>query len=101
MGYKTFFIKESEKEKKKSKSNNVKILKMNFIIFNVILMGTIDIYDKQNNYQYNNVLLLEDGSDDGDGYDYSPLNDDYILTSQDVKANISIQKNGYKNNCHY
>ncbi len=95
MGYKTFFIKESEKEKE-IQVQQCQNLENEFYHIQCHSNGTIDIYDKQNNYQYNNVLLLEDGSDDGDGYDYSPLKDDYVLTSQDVKANISIQKNGYK-----
>lgn len=95
MGYKTFFIKESEKEKE-IQVQQCQNLENEFYHIQCHSNGTIDIYDKQNNYQYNNVLLLEDGSDEGDGYDYSPLKDDYVLTSQDVKANISIQKNGYK-----
>lgn len=95
MGYKTFFIKEFEKEKE-IKVHQCQNLENEFYHIQCHSNGTIDIYDKQNHYQYNNVLLLEDGSDDGDGYDYSPLKDDYVLTSQDVKANISIQKLGYK-----
>lgn len=44
---------------------------------------------------YKDVLILEDGSDDGDGYDFSPLEDDFIITSKNVKAEIDIKT--YKN----
>ena len=55
-----------------------------------------DIYDKKRDCLYQEVLLLEDGSDDGDGYDYSPIKDDYIIRSHHVKANIEIQQKGMK-----
>ena len=33
---------------------------------------------------------MEDGSDDGDGYDYSPIENDWIITSRDAKAKKKI-----------
>lgn len=53
--------------------------------------GTLTILDKKSNIAYNDVLMIEDGADDGDEYDFSPLKDDFIVTSKDVKANIDIK----------
>ena len=43
--------------------------------------GSLTVFDKQKGQSYRDVLLLEDGSDDGDGYDYSPMADDWVPVS--------------------
>lgn len=95
MGYKTLCIKESEDitDMEHEQCHN---LENEFYQIQCNANGTIHIFDKQKNMQYKNVLLLEDGSDDGDGYDYSPIIHDEMLTSQDVEATIHIQKQGFK-----
>ncbi len=42
--------------------------------------GTLDIIDKQSGYLYQQVLQLEDGSDDGDEYDYSPSREEWLIS---------------------
>lgn len=95
MGYETYFILEDEKV---LEIENTKINKLENEYYSIQcnLNGTLDIHDKMNNLNYHQVLMLEDGADDGDGYDYSEIIDDYIITSQDVKANINIERYGYK-----
>lgn len=53
--------------------------------------GALTVEDKASGERYENVLLVEDGSDDGDEYDYSPLEQDFVLTSRDVKAQTQVQ----------
>ncbi|MCF0106724.1 MAG: alpha-mannosidase [Holdemanella sp.] len=94
MGYKTYFILESEKE------YDVEYIEGNaldneYYHIDIHENGTLKILDKVRNTTYDNVLLMEDGSDDGDSYDYSPLEKDWILTSENCKADVSIQKNVY------
>ncbi|WP_127959234.1 mannosylglycerate hydrolase [Serratia microhaemolytica] len=43
--------------------------------------GTLDIEDKLTGCHYQQVLQLEDGSDDGDEYDYSPARQEWLLYS--------------------
>ena len=53
--------------------------------------GTLDILDKQTSHRYQQVLELENGSDDGDEYDYSPARDEWVLTSGSLTAEVSYQ----------
>ncbi len=57
--------------------------------------GSLTVLDKQKGTRYHGVLLLEDGSDDGDGYDYSPAEDDWVLTSGEETADIRCQRGAY------
>ncbi|AFE56975.1 MULTISPECIES: hypothetical protein [Rahnella] len=41
--------------------------------------------------RYQQVLELENGSDDGDEYDYSPARDEWLLTSGNLVAGVSYQ----------
>lgn len=43
--------------------------------------GTLKLEDKESGLVYDRVLEFEDGSDDGDEYDYSPSREEWLLTS--------------------
>lgn len=91
MGYKTFFIIETTEECEVVK-DEASELENEYFKIKINTNGTLDIEDLQNNCSYSSVLLLEDGGDDGDSYDYSPLQDDYVITSREVTAKIDITK---------
>ncbi len=55
--------------------------------------GTLTVTDKKTGRIYKDVLLVEDGGDDGDGYDYSPPVSDHVLTNRYVQAERCV-KNG-------
>lgn len=93
MGYKTYLIKESIKNKKITDPVNLSEAETEFYKISINEHGTLQITDKKNNIKYNDVLLLEDGSDDGDEYDFSPLQDDFILFSNNSKCKSEIRKN--------
>lgn len=61
--------------------------------------GTANILDKELNKLYENTLLIEEGSDDGDEYDYSPLrlNEELIITNEDAKAEIKFINSDLEN----
>ena len=84
MGYKTYLIKESEfmieKEYEAVNKN-----------------GTLKILDKKMNKTFDNVLLMENGGDEGDEYDFSPLVDEKLIFNTHVKAEYSIKKNKFNN----
>ncbi|ONI38652.1 alpha-mannosidase [Candidatus Epulonipiscium fishelsonii] len=96
MGYKTYLIKEIEgtldipemyiqSEQSNEVSSGISYCGK-FYKINITQNGSLEIYDKVNDITYKDVLLIEDGSDDGDEYDFSPLEDDFIVTSKDVTA---------------
>ena len=97
MGYKTYFIKEIEAlitvENVQTHKNT---LENEFYHIKVHENGSLEITEKESGRVYQNALTIEDASDDGDEYDYSPLPDDFIILSTgstsgtEVKANIAI-----------
>lgn len=91
MGYKTLFVIEDTNECSVHKEFAT-VLENKYFKIEINDNGTLNIFDFQKNCSYSSVLLLEDGSDDGDGYDYSPLIKDYVITSKDVTAEIDINR---------
>ncbi|MFI3324786.1 MAG: mannosylglycerate hydrolase [Clostridia bacterium] len=92
IGFKTYLIKEGS-----DKPVNISIKKTNeleneFYNITVNFNGSLNIFDKIKGIMYSDVLIVEDGSDDGDGYDFSPLEDDFIVNSKNVLATIEINK---------
>ncbi len=90
MGFKAYLIEECEGVVANATSTNATTIENDFYTIRVEENGTLHIEDKKSNKTYSDVLLVEDGSDDGDEYDFSPLADDFIITSKDVKANVSV-----------
>jgi mannosylglycerate hydrolase len=52
--------------------------------------GTLKMEDKESGLVYDGVLEFEDGSDDGDEYDYSPSREEWLLTSAEGKHRHSV-----------
>lgn len=97
MGYKTYFIKPSSTKFK----NNVKeVDRVDTEFYNITVNenGSLKIYDKKLDLTFDNVLMIEDLGDDGDEYDFSPLEDDVKILSNDVKAHSRITQNKYFSN---
>lgn len=95
LGYKTYFIAENDEEMKNLISPKNQVL-TDFYEITVNSNGTLNIFDKKVNKTFNDVLLLEDGGDDGDEYDFSPLRDETLIYSNNVKANVEIKQGHYE-----
>ncbi len=52
--------------------------------------GSINLFDKENKKQYNNLGLLKDKADSGDEYNYSFPDHDEIYTTKDIEADITF-----------
>ncbi len=89
MGFKTYLIKGKDGELQVT-PKIADVAENEFYKITVNDNGSIELLDKETGKIFNEVLMLEDGSDDGDGYDFSPLADDFIITSKDVKATSKI-----------
>ncbi|MEH7514271.1 mannosylglycerate hydrolase [Gottfriedia acidiceleris] len=94
MGYKTYFVKERDEVIKKITYSTSKI-ETDYYEIAVNSNGTLNIFDKQHKQSFTNVLLLENGGDDGDEYDYSPLLNEELIYSDSVQAETKIQQNRY------
>lgn len=94
MGYKTYLIKEVS-TMVENELKEVNKIETDFYSLSVNQNGTLKVYDKDIDVTFDNVLLIEDGADDGDEYDYSPLLDDFVLLSDKIKANYTMKQNKY------
>ncbi len=95
MGYKAYMIREIDGTAKLAEICD-KTAENEFYKITVNTNGSLEIFDKENGKTFRDVLLVEDGSDDGDGYDFSPLEDDFIITSKDVNATWAITSTANK-----
>lgn len=96
-GFETYLIQESQNEPSGNKPFPKEDHRMEneYLAVDICPNGTLNILDKKTGQTYHRVLLIEDSSDDGDGYDYSPLPDDYVVTSDEITASISCTHCGY------
>lgn len=105
MGYRTYAILEdsfnSSNNSSKLEANETStkpVLENEYLKVMIEENGTLTITDKTDQSVYRKILMIEDGSDDGDGYDYSPLKEDFVITSEFEKAEIQCQRGAYAQN---
>lgn len=97
MGYKTYFVTE-ENTLPGHTLEEKKVIETDYYSITVNDNGTLNITDKQANKEFKQVLLLENSGDDGDEYDYSPLENDHPIYSRDVQAEWKAVQNQYEGN---
>ncbi|MDM5340277.1 mannosylglycerate hydrolase [Fictibacillus enclensis] len=94
LGYKTYFVEEEDQDLKIAGSKTDKV-ESDYYEITVNPNGTLNIFDKRLKKNFENVFLLEDGGDDGDEYDFSPLPDEKLIYSKDAQADIEIKQNQF------
>ncbi|MEN1799537.1 hypothetical protein AAIH29_30825, partial [Pseudomonas aeruginosa] len=52
--------------------------------------GSLRLVDKDSGVRYDRVFQIEEGSDDGDEYDYSPAKEEWAITSANAKPQYDI-----------
>ncbi|MGF6953552.1 mannosylglycerate hydrolase [Neobacillus sp. B4I6] len=92
MGYKTYFVVNEENTMGNSLAAR-ETVETDYYIVSVNPNGTLKIWDKQLEKEFNNVLLLENGGDDGDEYDFSPLQNETLIYSDHAGAKINMAQN--------
>lgn len=88
MGYKVYKILESSETRNSVIKSRDTSIENRFYKIHFNNNGSINIHDKKTGHTYNNVLLLQDSADAGDSYDYSPAEDDWVITSEHSSAEI-------------
>ena len=88
LGYKVYKILKSDEKRNSIITSRDKSIENKFYKIHINNNGTLNIDDKKTGNTYHNVLLLQDSADGGDSYDYSPIEDDWTLTSEDVSAEV-------------
>ncbi|ENK2091297.1 TPA: mannosylglycerate hydrolase [Vibrio vulnificus] len=101
MGFTTLHIQANEKgtqkvAEQKAFSYENSQLENEFYRINVNANGTLNIFDKETEHLYEQALRIEDGSDDGDEYDYSPSRKEWLLYSDEFDAKVNVKHEGFQ-----
>lgn len=86
MGYTTLRITQADTQLLSNEDNHDQALENAFYRITVNTNGSLNIFDKQADIHYEQALLLENGGDDGDEYDYSPPREEWLMTSEQAQA---------------
>lgn len=92
MGYRTWFVQPCEAPALLAAPPAADCLENEYYHIAIAPNGTLTVTHKADGTVYDNVLLVEDGSDDGDEYDYSPLAEDWVITSADAAATHTVTR---------
>ncbi|HHA1718510.1 TPA: mannosylglycerate hydrolase [Enterobacter kobei] len=97
MGYRTLFIEPNVAGKQRPAVKNTESLLENAfwqVDFNED--GTLRLRDKETGLIYDRVLEIEESSDDGDEYDYSPAREEWRLTSAQGEHQVEVTHEGWQ-----
>ncbi|MEH0690224.1 mannosylglycerate hydrolase [Vibrio cholerae] len=98
MGYTTLHIEANQTGTQKGVEapDETGVMENEFYRIQVNANGTLTIFDKETQMTFDQVLRIEDGSDDGDEYDYSPSRKEWLLYSDEFDANTSVKHEGFQ-----
>ena len=97
MGYRTLFIEPNVAGKVLSPGENTATLLENaFWQIDVNDDGSLRLRDKETGLIYDRVLEIEESSDDGDEYDYSPSREEWRLTSAQGEHEFEVTHEGWQ-----
>lgn len=91
MGYKSYLIEQNGSTVTPHAPRIATSAENEFYHIKVNKNGSFTLVDKQNRRTYHDILTFQDGSDDGDEYDYSPLADDFVITSEHATADTLVK----------
>ncbi|MGK3533744.1 glycoside hydrolase family 38 C-terminal domain-containing protein, partial [Escherichia coli] len=91
MGYRTLYIEANQPGNVVTpKSKTEGILENAFWQIALNEDGSLRLVDKDSGVRYDRVFQIEEGSDDGDEYDYSPAKEEWAITSANAKPQYDI-----------
>lgn len=96
MGYTTLHIQGNQDGAQKAIHSSADILENEFYQITVNNNGTLTVFDKDTQMSFDQVLRVEDGSDDGDEYDYSPSRQEWLMYSDEFDVETSIKHEGFQ-----
>ncbi|RBW47128.1 mannosylglycerate hydrolase [Psychromonas sp. B3M02] len=101
MGFTTLHIKANQQGAVQVAAQaEANVLENSFYSITVNNDGTLTIFDKETEQTFEQVLRLEDGSDDGDEYDYSPSRKEWLLYSTDFDVETRVEHQALQSVAH-
>ena len=73
-------------------TNNV--IENDFLRVEINKNGSLNIKDKETGHFYNGLHVFEDCGDAGDTYNYSPVKNDTVISSEEIDASFEITSEG-------
>ncbi len=70
------------------------IVENDFIKVAINRNGSLNLLDKETGFEYRNLHHFEDCGDAGDTYNYSPVKNDTVITTNDISASYKITRVG-------
>jgi mannosylglycerate hydrolase len=95
MGYNTYFV-VSDKNTMTNTFAAKETVETEFYTVSVNENGTLRIFDKKLEKEFNHLLLLENGGDDGDEYDFSPLPNEELIYNSNAEATYNMRQNEHE-----
>jgi len=71
------------------------IIENQYLQIKINKKGSINIWDKVNKCEYKDLNIITDGADAGDEYNYSFPENDIIITSENIKAEIEVVEKSF------
>ncbi|WP_326470740.1 mannosylglycerate hydrolase [Enterobacter wuhouensis] len=97
MGYRTLFIEPHVAGNVLAPAKGTDALLENaFWLIDLNADGTLRLRDKETGLIYDRVLEMEESSDDGDEYDYSPSREEWRLTSAQGQHDVEVTHEGWQ-----
>ncbi|MEG5549708.1 mannosylglycerate hydrolase [Enterobacter wuhouensis] len=97
MGYRTLFIEPHVAGNVLAPAKGTDALLENaFWQIDLNVDGTLRLRDKETGLSYDRVLEMEESSDDGDEYDYSPSREEWRLTSGQGQHDVEVTHEGWQ-----
>jgi mannosylglycerate hydrolase len=103
LGYKTIYLKSSQKKSKDNQDNILldkvvvkeNIMENQYLQIKINENGSIDVWDKVNKREYKGLSIISDGADAGDEYNYSYPENDIIINNENIKAEIEVVERSF------
>lgn len=92
-GYRTFYLQEAITPSSDGQTQPADRLENSWLRLELRRDGSLQLTDKRSGEQYQDVLQLVDGGDAGDNYNYSPPEQDWLISSRGCLAS-SLISNG-------
>lgn len=96
MGFTTLYIEADKQPVLQSPQSTDNCLENAWCRITVNPNGTLKIEDKATGKVYDQALRIEDGSDDGDEYDYSPSRQEWLIYSDEFPATTTLCHEGFQ-----
>ncbi|MGE5586617.1 MAG: alpha-mannosidase [Clostridia bacterium] len=69
-------------------------LENEFLMVQVSSCGALDVFDKRTGFAYRGLNVFEDSGDAGDEYDYSPVSDEPVMTTDVAACEVAVEESG-------